>query len=106
MDMDMDMKLIVAAVLATLVTPAIAQTAPAAASTVSAGPSVETTPIATLAAEAKTKAVLEKELPQLLSHPAYEQFKTMTLRQLAPMSQGSITDDKLAAIQAEFAKIS
>lgn len=89
-----------------LAMPAAAQTptaAPAAAAA-SGAFSVDTS-IEALAADPRSKAVLDKELPQLLSHPAYEQFKTMTLAQLAPMSQGSITDQKLAAVQAELAKI-
>ena len=74
-----------------LAVPAAAQTptaAPAAAPAAAASSafSVDTS-IEALAADPRSKAVLDKELPQLLSHPAYEQFKTMTLAQLAPMSE-------------------
>lgn len=106
------MKTVLALALAAFAAPAFAQAAPtpAPASASPAAPatgafSVENTPIETLAADTRAKAVLDKELPKLLTHPAYEQFKTMTLSQLAPMSQGSITDEKLAAIQAELAQI-
>jgi hypothetical protein len=101
------MRAIIATVLVALAAPAMAQTAPAASGAAPAAGSfsVESTSIEALAADPRAKAVLDKELPELLAHPAYDQFKVMTLSQLAPMSQGSITEEKLAAIQAEFAKI-
>jgi phytoene dehydrogenase-like protein len=46
------------------------------------------------------KAILDKELPGLTDHPAYEQFKGMTLRQLQPMASNMLTEEKLVAIQA------
>ncbi|MFM8939360.1 MAG: hypothetical protein ACKOEY_05020 [Phenylobacterium sp.] len=67
-----------------------------------AGKSVDTTPIAELAADPAGKAVLDKELPGITQHPAYEQFQGMTLRQLQPMSGGMLTDEKLAAIQKDL----
>ena len=41
-----------------------------------------------------------RELPQF-----YDQIATMTLSQVAPMSQGAIDDAKLKEIQAEFDKL-
>jgi hypothetical protein len=109
------MKTTIAAALAALAmcaaAPALAQTAAAApapaapAATAAAALSVETTPIETLAANAAAKAVLDKELPGITAHEAYPQFKAMTLTQVAPMSQGVITPEKLAAIQAELNKL-
>lgn len=101
------MKTIIASALLALAAPAVAQTAPVNPGTAPAAGSfsVDSTSIEALAADPQAKAVLDKELPQLLTHPAYDQFKVMTLSQLAPMSQGSITEEKLAAIQAELAKI-
>ena len=61
--------------------------------------SVDTTPIAELAADPTTKAILVKELGDVTQHPAYEQFKGMTLRQLQPMASSMLTEEKLAAIQ-------
>ncbi|MFZ4066208.1 MAG: hypothetical protein ACOYKF_01590 [Phenylobacterium sp.] len=61
--------------------------------------SVDATPIAELVADPAAKAVLDKEVPGMTQHPAYEQFKGMTLRQLQPMSGGMLSDEKLAAIQ-------
>jgi hypothetical protein len=62
--------------------------------------SVDATPIAELAADPAGKAILDKELPGLTNHPAYEQFKGMTLRQLQPMSGGVISDERITAVQA------
>lgn len=98
------MKKLIALSLATLAAPVLAQSAPAPAASTRAF-SIQTTSIEALAADPRTKAVVDKELPQLLSHPAYDQFKSMTLAALAPMSQGSITDEKLAAIDALLAAI-
>ena len=62
--------------------------------------SVDATPIAELAADPAGKSILDKELPGLTDHPAYEQFKGMTLRQLQPMSGGVISDERITAVQA------
>ncbi|WP_334161297.1 hypothetical protein [Phenylobacterium sp.] len=86
--------------------PAAAAQASAAAQTAAAGKlSVETTPIETIAASEPGKAALEKVLPGITSHPAYDQFKSFTLAQVAPMSEGAIGDDQLKAVQAELDKI-
>lgn len=81
---------------------ASAQEAPAAAP--AATLSIDT-PIAALVADARAKAVLDKHLPGIDQHPAYEQFKGMSLKVLAPYSQGMITDDLLAKIGADLAAI-
>ncbi len=93
-----------AAALSVLVAaPAFAQApaAPAAAAALS----VESTPIETIAANPAAKAVLDKDLPGLTSHEAYDQFKAMTLSQVAPMSQGAITPEALKAVQADLDKL-
>jgi hypothetical protein len=96
------------AALATLAAaPALAQ-APAAApaAAAAAGPlSVEKTPIETLVANPAAKAVLDKDLPGLTSHEAYDQFKGMTLSQVAPMSQGAITEEALKKVQADLDQV-
>jgi hypothetical protein len=66
--------------------------------------SVETTTIGEIVKNEKAKAVLEKALPAITAY--YDQIGTMTLAQVAPMSQGAIDDAKLKEIQAEFDKIS
>jgi hypothetical protein len=87
--------------LSALAAPALAQTpAPAAAS---GKISVETTPIGDIVKNPEAKAVLEKALPEIPQF--YDQIATMTLAQVAPMSQGALDDAKLKALQAEFDKI-
>ena len=86
-----------------LAAPALAQ-APAPAAAPMAGKiSVETTPIGDLIKNPAAKAALEAALPQITQF--YDQIGTMTLAQVAPMSQGALDDAKLKALQAEFDKI-
>jgi ribosomal protein L11 len=87
-----------------LAAPALAQTpAPAAPAAMAGKISVETTPIAELIKNEAAKAALEKALPQIPQF--YDQIGTMTLAQVAPMSQGALDDAKLKELQAEFDKI-
>jgi|GEM_PF-208119 len=95
---------------------ASAQTTPAPATAPSTGhehhaaghqgahPTIDST-IEALVADPATKAVLDKHLPGIDRHAAYAQFKGMTLRQVAPFSQGNITDEKIAAIDADLKAI-
>ena len=78
---------------------ATAAVAPAAAAATSAGLSLDT-PIAEIAAAPAGKAVLDTQLPGLLTHPAYETFKAFSLKALQPYSNGLITDERLAAVEA------
>jgi hypothetical protein len=68
-------------------------------------PKVETTTIEDLAANPATKAILDKDVPMLTSHPAFDQFKAMTLKALQPLSQGALTDEILATVQADLDKL-
>ena len=78
----------------------------AAAPAMSAGAlSVDTTPIADLAANPATKAILDKNIPELTGHPAFDQFKAMSLKQVQPLSQGALTDAQIAAVQADLDKL-
>jgi hypothetical protein len=65
------------------------------------------TPIETLMADPRAKAVLAANFggQDLSQHPAYEQFKSLSLKAVAPFSQGLITDEMLAKIEAELAAI-
>lgn len=93
-----------ALVTAAIAAPALAQAPAAAAAPAAAGKlSVETTPIGDIVKNEKAKAALEKALPEITQF--YDQIATMTLAQVAPMSQGAIDDAKLKAIQAEFDNI-
>jgi tetratricopeptide (TPR) repeat protein len=87
---------------ASMAAPALAQTAPAAAPAAGAM-SVETTPIGDLIKNEAAKAALEKALPEITQF--YDQIATMTLAQVAPMSQGALDEAKLKEIQSEFDKI-
>ena len=91
--------IVAALAVASMAAPALAQTAPAAAPAAGAL-SVETTPIGDIIKNEKAKAALEKMLPELTQF--YDQIATMTLSQVAPMSQGAIDDAKLKSLQAEF----
>lgn len=109
------MKLIAcaAALIVATAAPVIAQTAPAApAATAPAAPAAAPaakytldTPIETLVADAAAKAVLDADIPGMTAHPAFDQFKSMSLKQLQPISQGQITDEQLAKVATGLAAI-
>jgi hypothetical protein len=80
-----------------------AQTAPAAAT---AAKFSADTPIEALEANATTKATLDKVLGADLSkHPQYEAFKGLSPRQLAPYSEGKVTDAMLKDLDAALLAI-
>jgi 2-polyprenyl-6-methoxyphenol hydroxylase-like FAD-dependent oxidoreductase len=62
-------------------------------------------PIEQIANEPAGKAALDLHIPQLTAHDAYPTFKSMTLRQLMPMSEGLITDDKLHRIERDISDV-
>ncbi len=111
------MKLIAcAAALLTLTAPAFAQTTPPAPAPAPAMPAPGTamttaakfsleTPIETLVADPAAKAVLDADIPGMTAHPAFDQFKTMSLKQLQPISQGQITDETLAKVATHLSAI-
>ncbi|MBB4100928.1 hypothetical protein [Sphingomonas kyeonggiensis] len=106
------MKLILtAAALACLPAAAFAQTAPAPAPAPAATPAAAAkfsadTPIEALFANEAAKAVLVADgLGDVDKHPAYDQFKAMSFRGVAPFSEGKITDEILAKLDADLAKI-
>ena len=91
----------------------LALTAPAAALAQTAAPTAPATaftidtPIETLMADARAKAVVTTHFggQDLTAHPAYEQFKALSLRTLMPFSQGLITEEMLTKISADLAAI-
>ena len=91
---------------AALTTPAFADdsvpttTAPAAAFTID-------TPIEVLMADERAKTVVAKHFNgmDIAQHPNYEQFKSLSLKAVAPFSQGLITEEMLAKISADLAAI-
>ncbi|WHU01895.1 MULTISPECIES: hypothetical protein [unclassified Sphingomonas] len=108
------MKLILtAAALACAPAAAFAQTAPAPATTpapaaapVAAAKFSADTPIETLFANEAAKAVLVADgLGDVEKHPAYDQFKAMSFRAVQPFSEGKITDELLAKLDTDLAKV-
>jgi len=63
------------------------------------------TPIETLMADENAKAVVDANIPGIEAHPAYSQFKGMSLKQLQPFSQGMITDELLTKVEAGLAEL-
>jgi hypothetical protein len=89
---------------AVLSAPAFADDSAATTTTTAAAFTVDT-PIEALMADERAKAVVTKHLPGIDQHPAYEQFKAISLKSLAPFSQGLITDEVLGKIEADLAAI-
>ena len=83
---------------------ALALSTPLAAQTPAAPLTIDS-PIEVLVADAKAKAVVDANFPGMTAHPAYEQFKGMTLKQLQPMSQGAITDEAIAKATAALTPV-
>jgi hypothetical protein len=93
-------------VLASLVaSPVLAQTAPPPAATPAPVGLTIDSAIGDIANTPEGKAVIDKHLPNLLGHPSYEQFKSLSLKQVQPYSNGAITDEQIAAIEAELKSI-
>lgn len=63
------------------------------------------TPIADLMADERAKAVVDKHIPGIEAHPAYEQIKGFSLPMVQPFSEGAITDEMLAAVAAGLAEL-
>jgi len=107
------MKLVVvsAALTALIATPLAAQTPgvpaaqPAPASPASTAKFNLDTPIETIVADPAGKAVIDADIPPLTTHPAYDQFKTMSLRALQPLSNGALTDEQLKKVETDLAAI-
>lgn len=76
----------------------------ATAQEVTAKLSVETTPISEIIKNEKAKAALEAALPPISEY--YDQIGAMTLKDVAPMSQGALDDAKLKELQTTFDTLS
>lgn len=75
--------------------------APAAAAKLS----VETTDLGTLLDNAGAKAVLVKHIPDMVNNDQITMARSMTLKQLQGFAGDALTDEKLAAIQADLDKL-
>lgn len=90
-----------------LATPALAQNAsppPPPAATASAFSA--DTPLEAVVANPAAKAALDKTLPALAKHPAFEQFKTLSLRQLQGYAEGQITDEMVTKVDTDLKALS
>ena len=63
------------------------------------------TPIEIIAADPAGAAVLDKDMPGLLTNSNYLLFKGMSLKSLAPLSSGRMTQKSLAQTQADLAAL-
>ena len=81
-------------------TPAPAATAPIPAASPKA--SVEATTIGDLVSNDKTKAVLQQDMPALLTYDGLDQIKGMTLRDISKYPQADLDQAKLAKLQKDF----
>ncbi|HEY0114484.1 MAG TPA: hypothetical protein VGB54_02075 [Allosphingosinicella sp.] len=64
-----------------------------------------TTSIGDLLANPASRAIVERHLPGLSSHPQLQQALRMTLRAAMPYSGGMVTNERLTAIDAELAAL-
>jgi para-nitrobenzyl esterase len=89
-----------------IVVPAFAEApAPAPAQTAAPAFSIEKTDIGTLLDTPATKAILDKHLPGFSSNPQVDMARSLTLKMLQQFSPENITDEKLAAIEADLSKL-
>ena len=63
------------------------------------------TPIEAIVADAKGKAVLDADVPGVTTHPSYEMFKGMSLRQLQAYAADRLTDATLAKVGTDLAAV-
>lgn len=63
------------------------------------------TDIGTLLDDPASKAVLVKNLPGFADNPQIEMARSMTLKQIQGFAGDALSDEKLAAVDAELAKL-
>lgn len=64
------------------------------------------TPLGQLLAHDEARAVMEKHLPGIATHPQVHLAANMTLKQIAPFARQILTKEKLNAIQADLERLS
>lgn len=79
--------------------------APAPASDAAPAYSSAGTDLGTLLDNPATKAVLEKHIPELISNDQIQMARSLTLKGLQQYAGEVLTDAKLAAIDADLAKV-
>lgn len=88
----------------TVTAPAVPPAALSAAPPAAGGFSLDT-PIAELIADARTKAILDRDVPGLSEDENLPKFKALSLRKLAPLSGGQMTAALLEKVGADLAAI-
>ena len=63
------------------------------------------TPIEQIVADPVAKVALESAIPGIAAHPSYDMFKAMSLKDLAPFSEGALTPELLAKAEAALAAV-
>lgn len=63
------------------------------------------TPVETIAADPKGKAVLDADLPTLTAHPMYDSFKGMSLNQLQSYAADQLSAPVLAKVAIDLAAV-
>jgi len=63
------------------------------------------TPVALIVANPRGKAILQRDVPDLLTNRSYQMFCDMSLTQLATLSNGQLTTAKLNQVQSDLAQL-
>jgi hypothetical protein len=64
------------------------------------------TPVDVISADPRGAAVLDNDVPGVMSNPKFQLFSDMSLSQLAVLSGGRLTHAKLVQVQADLEKLS
>lgn len=64
------------------------------------------TPVEKIAADGRGKAVLVRDLPELMASRSYLLFDDMSLSQIATLSSGQLTKTKLDLVEADLSQLS
>jgi hypothetical protein len=70
--------------------------------TVPSEPFTRETPIEKIAADPQGAAVLNKDIPGLLTDKSYDFFKSMNLKQIQRLSDGDLSDDMVHQAEADL----
>jgi glucose/arabinose dehydrogenase len=82
--------------------PAPSDAAAPVAPTVPSEPFTRETPIEKIAADPGGAAVLNKDIPGLLTDKSYDFFKSMNLKQIQRLSDGDLSDDMVRQAEADL----
>ena len=94
-----------AAAFMTVAAPAMAETAPAAATAAKAKYNSNDTELGTMLDDPAAKAIIEKHIPGMTTNEQVDMARGMTLKAIQQYSPDEVTDARLAAIDADLAKL-